>query len=237
MDINCDMGESFGNYSMGQDELLFPYINSCNIACGFHAGDPWHIDHTIKLALAHDVAIGAHPSFPDLQGFGRRPMHIPEDELRSIIRYQVAAVKGLVESLGGKLAHVKPHGALYNQMAKDPLLSAGVLKAIISIDASLCVVGLPGSATEEEAQQLGIAFRAEAFADRRYTDEGQLSPRSALNSVLTEQEAIEQGNLLRTGNPIKTQGGSLLNIEASTLCIHGDHPKAVNIARALALGT
>ena len=232
-DINCDMGESFGSFSVGQDELLFPHISSCNIACGFHAGDPWHIDRTIQLALASGVQVGAHPSFPDLQGFGRRPMHVAEQELRSIVRYQVAAVKGLVESLGGKLSHVKPHGALYTQMARDNDLSAGVLKAILSIDGNLAIVGLAGSATEEEANRMGVRFLSEAFIDRRYTSNGQLVPRNSPQAVLGRDEAVEQGKSLMLGRPIKTEGEGALHLQPSTLCIHGDHPQAVAIAQAL----
>jgi len=145
IDLNCDMGESYGNYKIGNDDRIMPYITSCNVACGFHGGDPLQIERTIKNALKHNLQIGAHPSYPDLQGFGRRKMNVPPDELKAIIKYQIAAVKGIAESLGGKLTYVKPHGALYNSAADDKEIVASIVNAIKEIDEELAFLGLAGS--------------------------------------------------------------------------------------------
>ena len=171
IDINCDMGESYGNHIIGNDALIMPYITSTNIACGFHGGDAYHIEKTIDLALENRVAIGAHPSYPDLQGFGRRKMSLKKDELQSMIKYQVAAVKGMVESKGGKLHHVKPHGALYNSIANDDQEAKQVVEAVKSISPDAFFLGLAGSQLSQICEYYQMKFIAEAFIDRRYTNE------------------------------------------------------------------
>ena len=183
IDINCDMGESTGNHIVGQDEKLMPFISSCNIACGFHGGDPYHMAKTIQLALSHNVRIGAHPSYPDLEGFGRRKMDIPKPELKAILEYQIAALKGMVESKGGKLSYVKPHGALYNFASINRVEAETVIDSVNSIDNHLAMMGPKGSEIEIAANKKGIGFIAEAFGDRRYEPDGTLMSRNNPEAV------------------------------------------------------
>ena len=165
IDLNCDMGESFGNFKIGNDEAIFPFITSTNIACGFHGGDPFHIENTIKNALEHQVSIGAHPSYPDLQGFGRRKMILQKAELKAILKYQIGAIKSMTESLGGTLKYVKPHGALYNMAANDEAETIVIIESIQEIDSDLMLMGLAGSITEKVAKREKIPFVPEAFAE------------------------------------------------------------------------
>ena len=178
VDINCDMGESFGNFSVGNDTAIFPFITSSNIACGLHAGDPYHIEQTIRMAIKHKVQIGAHPGYPDLQGFGRRVIPMSSDELSASVKYQVSAIKGMVESEGAHLTYVKPHGALYNEMAKNGKEAVIVIKAIKAIDPNLMIMGLAGSHMRTLVEAEGMHFIAEAFADRRYEADGKLRSRT-----------------------------------------------------------
>lgn len=234
IDINCDMGESFGNYTIGNDDAIFPYITSCNIACGQHAGDPYQIQKTIENALAHKVQIGAHPGYPDLQGFGRRVLPMSNEELKASILYQVSAIKGIVESLGGKLTYVKPHGALYNQMAKDKDLAETVIKACHMLDANLAIMGLAGSHVKAITEANGMVFIAEAFADRRYEADGQLMSRAKEESVLhsSEEAAKQVISILKEGYT-STLEGEKVSINAQSFCIHGDNPKAVELLKAI----
>jgi len=234
IDINCDMGESFGNYRLGNDEALLPYITSANIACGFHAGDPVHIEKTLALAVQQGVQIGAHPSYPDLGGFGRRKMEIPPEELRALVKYQVAAIKGMAESLGGKLRYVKPHGALYNSIAQDPEEGQAILQALREIDPGLVLMGLAGSSIEEQARALGTPFVAEAFADRRYEADGSLRSRMLPGSVIGDpQVAAEQVVSLVKAQSAKTLKGTSVPVKAQSICIHGDNPHALEILQAI----
>ena len=178
IDINCDMGESYGRYQLGNDEKMMSYISSCNIACGFHGGDPLVMERTLQQAIEHGVQIGAHPSYPDRSGFGRRKMDVDKQELKAIIKYQIAAIQGMAQSLNAKVSYVKPHGALYNRAASDPIEAATILKAIHEIDPELILMGLAGSLVEAMAHEKGQPFIAEAFADRRYDKNGQLVARS-----------------------------------------------------------
>ena len=236
MDLNCDMGESFGNYEIGHDKDIFPFITSSNIACGFHAGDPVHMEKTISLAMSHGVQIGAHPGYPDLQGFGRRSMKIAADELTSILKYQIAAIKGVTESLGGRLIYVKPHGALYNDAVGDFDIAQAVMAAMHAIDDQLFLLGLAGSSMAEWAAEKSIPFVAEAFADRRYEDDGTLRSRSLPGSVLTEpQKATEQVLNIVKQQKVSTYSGSDIPMAAQTICIHGDNPNAVAILRQIDL--
>ena len=234
IDINCDMGESYGNFKVGNDEEIMPWINSCNIACGFHGGDPLNIIKTIALALEHEVRIGAHPSYPDLAGFGRRNMKIPHDELLAIIKYQISALKGLAESMGGKVHYVKPHGALYNTATRDEKECRIIIQAIREIDESLMLMGLAGSIMENIAKSVQMPFIAEAFADRRYTADGKLMSRSLEEAVITDSDqarAQVQDMVLR--HKVKSHEGSDIEIHAQSFCVHGDNPSAVAIVRKL----
>lgn len=234
IDLNCDMGESYGNFQIGNDDRIFPYITSCNIACGFHGGDPLHIENTIKKALKHGVQIGAHPSYPDLQGFGRRKMQVPDNELRAIIKYQIAAVKGMTESLGGKLSYVKPHGALYNTAADDEKVALCIIQAIKEIDVKLPILGLAGSKMKMIASRAGIRFVAEAFADRRYTSNGRLKSRTQAGAVLHDPKlAAEQVlSLVLDKEVISDENRSVL-VSAQSICIHGDNPQVEAILQMI----
>lgn len=235
IDINCDIGESFGNFSIGSDDKIFPYITSCSIACGFHAGDPWYIDQTIDKALTYGLRIGAHPSYPDLQGFGRRKMEIPPQELGAIIRYQVAALKGMIESKGGFLSYVKPHGALYNSIGEDEGEAHCVLQSVRSIDDRLAVMGLPNSAVSRMAAAMNVAFIPEGFADRRYGANGLLLSREHPQAIIDnigEMEEQATSIVCKKEVPLVASGVKPINID--TLCLHGDHPKASEFAKRLA---
>lgn len=230
IDINCDMGESYGAYTIGNDAQVMQYITSCNIACGFHGGDPYQIEKTIDLALEKGVNIGAHPSYPDLGGFGRRFMAIPRHELSSIIKYQVCAIKALVESKGGQLSHVKPHGALYNRMAIDSAESDIVLSAVAAIDVGLPVMLMASSEACSVAIHKGAPFVSEAFIDRRYESVMQLASRSNPNSVIQDPVlAYQQLKNMIIHNQIECIDGSKVSITADSYCIHGDNPAALSI--------
>ncbi len=235
IDLNCDMGESYGNYKIGNDDRVMPYITSCNVACGFHGGDPLQIEKTIKNALKHGLQIGAHPGFPDLQGFGRRRMQIPADELRAIIKYQIAAVKGMTESLGGKLAYVKPHGALYNMAADDAQVAQSIVQAIQEIGQDIAFMGLAGSEQMEGiAKKVGVRFIAEAFADRRYTPNGRLQSRSIEGAVIHDAEkAAAQVLSLAKDKQVISSENTMVKINAQSICIHGDNPKVADILQTI----
>src|ERR1700674_2858559 len=222
IDLNCDMGESFGAWRMGDDETLLDIVTSANIACGFHAGDPTVMEATVKAALRRGVAIGAHPSYPDLAGFGRRSMRIAPDELERIVLYQIAALAGMAEANGGKLAHVKPHGALYNDAAKDRALADAIASAIKRHDATLTLVGLADSALIEAGRAAGLPTAAGGFWDRADEADGSLRAREKAGAVFTDPvQAAEQALKLAQSGRIQT------------LCIHGDTPGAAGIARAV----
>lgn len=234
IDINCDMGESFGNYDIGADKKIFPFITSCNVACGFHAGDPVHIEETLRMAIEHQVEIGAHPSYPDLVGFGRRYLKMSRHELRASIKYQIAAVKGMAESLGGKITYVKPHGALYVRAADDADEAMVILEAVREIDKQLVVMGLAGSKMQEVAEQVDMEFIAEAFADRRYNKKGRLVDRSEKGAVIEEPgEAAAQVVSLVRKQMVQTSDYEPVSIMAKSICIHGDNPSVLHILRAI----
>ena len=227
--INCDMGESFGRYTLVDDEALMPFISAANIACGFHAGDPVVIERTITSALKFDLEIGAHPSFPDLQGFGRRVMDIAPKELESIVRYQIAAVRGLVEAQGGQLIHVKPHGALYNYAAKNKDTAEAIVKAIVSIDDQLKLYAPPNSHLASTGQSL-LEVVKEAFIDRRYVEDGSLMSRKLEGSVIRDPEdALSQVKSILENSEVITASNVKVPLSATTFCIHGDNPAALRI--------
>lgn len=234
IDINCDMGESFGQYKIGNDISILPYITSSNIACGFHGGDPFHIENTIKQAIKHGVQIGAHPSYPDLNGFGRRYMQIEKAELKAIIKYQIAAIKGLAESQGAKLKYVKPHGALYNQAARDEVESKVIISAVKEIDEKLILMGLAGSVTEKICMEENVNFIAEAFADRKYESDGTLMYRRKTESVLLDPTtAAAQVLSIVLEKCVVADDGTKIPIHAQSICIHGDNPAAVDILKKI----
>ncbi len=234
IDINCDMGESYGNYIIGNDEAIFPFITSCNIACGMHAGDPYQIERTIDLAIEHGVQIGAHPGYPDLQGFGRRVLPMKPEELSSYVKFQVAALKSMVESKGHELRYVKPHGALYNEMADNTTVAETVIKAIKAIDPRLKVMGLAGSHVKNVAELLNMNFIPEAFADRQYEANGKLRSRKLENAILEDAEkAAEQVISISKNRTAYSLDGVAISIDASSFCIHGDNPSAVAILQQI----
>ncbi len=234
VDINCDLGEGYGRYSLCDEELVMPMISSCNIACGFHAGDPLVIEKSIVLAIKNHVAIGAHPSFPDLQGFGRREMDMSMEELESSVLYQVGAVKSIAEANGGKIFHVKPHGALYNKSAREMDYAMAITRAVKRIDKDICLTGQPNSCHHEAAKKNGISFRAEGFGDRRYHENGQLVSRKVAGSVLNSPEEIyHQIEQLTLNNSTSTIEGVDLALSVDTICLHGDNPDLVDVLEYL----
>ncbi len=234
IDLNCDMGESYGRFKIGNDEVVMQYISSCNIACGFHGGDPLTIQRTIGLAMKNGVKIGAHPGFPDLQGFGRRLMQLPREELYAIIQYQVAAVKGMTEAAGGQLYHVKPHGALYNMAGKDDQMAEIIVKAILSIDSDLVLYGPPNSSLTKKAEAFDLVCKNEVFADRNYNDDLSLVNRKKSEALIHGvQEMFEHVHRMLREGKVKTVSGILKHIEAQTICIHGDKQNAGEVAKYL----
>lgn len=233
IDINCDMGESYGQFIMGNDDKIFPYITSCNVACGFHGGDPLHLERTIRGALEYGVQVGAHPSYPDRWGFGRRSMKLPFNDLRSIIRYQIAAICGVTRALGGRVTYVKPHGALYNTAADDAEEAAAIVEAVISLKENLAFLGLAGSMMESVARQYGLPFIPEAFADRRYR-KNRLVPRDEKDAVIRDpEEAARQAGSIVCDHLVRSPEGVEMSVEARSICVHGDHPEAPEILKAM----
>lgn len=226
IDLNCDLGESFGRYTLGLDAEVLPYVTSANIACGFHAGDPTVMAATVVLAEKNQVALGAHPGLPDLVGFGRRKMQITPAQAQADVQYQVGALAAF--SKNGKLHHVKPHGALYNMAAQDYELARGICLGIKSVDPTLILVGLANSQLIKAAQDIELPCAQEVFADRNYLADGSLVPRSQPNALITdEQTAVD-----RTIKMIQTQSvtaidGQQVALKPDTVCVHGDGAKAV----------
>ncbi len=234
VDLNCDMGESFGAWQMGNDAALMDFVSSVNVACGFHAGDATVIRQTIETAISKNVAVGAHPSFPDLQGFGRREIKMSASEVFDIVLYQIAAVKGICEASGAKLHHVKPHGALYNQAAKDANLAEAIARAVKAIDAKLILYGLAGSFLISEAEKLGLKTASEVFADRTYQADGSLTPRSQPNALIeTTEKAVAQVLQMISAQSVTATGGEKVPILAETVCIHGDGAHALDFAKTI----
>ena len=241
MKLNCDLGESFGAWSMPVESAIMAEIDQANIACGFHAGDPLVMKQAVFLAKTHGVAIGAHPAYPDLQGFGRRSMAIVADELIAMIQYQVSALSGMAALYGASVSYVKPHGALYNDMMKDAGIRRSVMQSIADINAQLSQgpLTLMVQATakndliKEEAKAFGLPLYFEAFSDRRYTDDGLLQSRNIEGAVLDEKEALMQAEQLIESGTVTTASGNTLKVEADSLCVHGDTLGAVSIAQRI----
>ncbi|WP_394223987.1 5-oxoprolinase subunit PxpA [Alteromonas gracilis] len=241
MKLNCDLGESYGAWSMPMESDIMAQIDQANIACGFHAGDPLVMKQAILLAKQHNVAIGAHPAYPDLQGFGRRSMAIACEELVAMIQYQVVALSGMAGVCSAMVSYVKPHGALYNDMMKNTEVRRTVMRSIAELNARTSRVPLTlmvqatsqNEALLKEAEEWGLPLFFEAFSDRRYTDEGLLQSRTIKGSVLNENEALLQAKQLCSAGTVTTASGKTLQIEADSLCVHGDTKNAVNIARKI----
>lgn len=234
IDLNCDMGESFGAWQMGSDLEILDYVTSANIACGFHAGDPATMHRTVEAALAKGVSVGAHPGLPDLQGFGRRTMALGPGEAYDIVVYQVGALVGFAKALGAKLSHVKAHGALYNMAAKDFDLSEAIARAVCDIDPELVLFGLSGSETIRAAESLGLRAAAEVFADRTYQDDGSLTPRGHRDALVGDAEAaVNQAKRLVIEGKVHSTSGKDVRVRADTLCIHGDHAGALVLVKRI----
>lgn len=234
IDLNCDMGESFGRYTLGTDAALMPHITSANIACGFHASDPLVMERTVRLAQEHGVAIGAHPGFPDLQGFGRRDMQLSPEEAEAMTLYQIGALAGFARAAGAGLVHVKPHGALYNQAARDRDLAKAIVRAVSRFSRELVVVGLANSVLIEAALEAGQPVAREAFADRAYEADGSLRSRRLPGAVLHDPaQAAEQAVRIARDGHVVAWGGESVVVQAETLCAHGDTPTALAIVQAI----
>lgn len=230
MQLNCDMGESYGDSRVGDDASVMPHIDQANVACGFHGGDPVTINRTLALAAAHNVRVGAHPSYPDLAGFGRRSMQLTAEELTSSLHYQIAALEGMAASHSLTLSHVKPHGALYNDAMRDPALRATLMQAIAGYHRPLPLVlqATPDAGTlRAEARAMGIEIWLEAFADRAYTADGLLQPRSQRGAVHSGAAILTQVRQLVENGTVTSNDGQRIAIEADTLCVHGDNAGAV----------
>jgi UPF0271 protein len=234
IDLNCDLGESFGAWTMGDDAGVMPWITSANIACGFHAGDFSTMHKTVLLAKQHGIAIGAHVSLPDLQGFGRREMKVTPNDAHAMTLYQVGALAAFARAAGTRVAHVKPHGALYNMAARDAALADAIARAVRDFDASMILVGLAGSELPRTGAALGLPVAHEAFADRRYEADGTLTPRSVQGAVIEDVDtAVAQAVKIATQGKVEIRTGGERTLRADTICVHGDRPDAALFARRL----
>ena len=232
VDLNCDMGESFGAYQMGHDEDILDFVTSANIACGFHAGDPATMRKTVQLALEKNVGIGAHPGLPDLVGFGRRVMQLSPQEAYDLVMYQIGALNGFVKAEGGKLQHVKPHGALYNMAAQNVTLSEAIAEAVYKIDPELILFGLSGSELIKAGKKIGLRCASEVFSDRTYQQDGSLTSRSNSDALITNHTiAVNQVIRMVKKGKVHSLQGVDISIDADTICIHGDGEHALAYAK------
>ncbi|MFH1058148.1 MAG: 5-oxoprolinase subunit PxpA [Pseudomonadota bacterium] len=238
IDLNCDMGESFGNYSLGCDAEVIKHITSANVACGFHASDPLVMDATVRLAKTHGVGVGAHPGYPDLRGFGRRRLDCSPEELRTDLLYQVGALAAIARAHGIALQHVKPHGALYNTAAGDEQVAAALCAGLAAYDPDLALVTLAGPGGEVIRRQAAAAglkrIAREAFADRAYTPEGRLAPRNQPGAVIHDPELVAARCLrMAREGVVEAVDGSLVRLDPHTICVHGDNPSAVALVQSI----
>lgn len=228
VDINSDIGESFGRYSLGCDDQVLQHITSANIACGFHAGDPMVMAKTVAMAVKNNVSIGAHPGYPDLQGFGRRRMTLSSEEIKNIIIYQVSALKGFVEAAGCSLQHVKPHGALYNMAVEDAGIAEAIASGIKAVAPNAFFLAMAGTNMALAAEQMGLKVAYEVYADRAYNPDGILVPRTKAGSVIHDTNvAIARAVRMVTEGKVTAVNGEDITIKAHTICVHGDNPEAV----------
>lgn len=234
VDLNSDLGESFGAYTIGNDDEVLQHVTSVNIACGFHAGDPQVMGKTVEKALENNVAIGAHPGFPDLLGFGRRPMAITPEEAKAYTIYQVSALNGFVKALGGKMQHVKPHGAFYNIAAVDYKIARAIAEGVFSVSSDLILMGLAGGELITSGKEVGLQTASEVFADRTYTKEGTLVSRNIEGAVIhdKDQAATQIVNMILNGK-VKTIDGEEVELKADSICVHGDNYEAVTLVKHL----
>lgn len=234
VDLNCDMGESFGIYTLGLDEAVMPLITSANVACGFHAGDPQVLRRTVELAARHGVAVGAHVSYPDLVGFGRRTMAVDPAELENDLIYQMGAIQAFCKVAGVPLRHVKPHGALYNTAQQDRSTAAAVARAVAAFDPNLLIFAQSGSVMAEVAREAGLRVVQEVFADRAYTPEGRLVSRRLPGAVIHDPDQVAERALeMVTTGHVTAVDGSRVPVVAESICVHGDTPDAVTLIRRI----
>ena len=237
IDLNADVGESFGAFTIGDDAGLMKVVTSANVAAGFHAGDPSVLRRTIRMAKTHGVAVGAHPGFPDLAGFGRREMHVTTQEAEDLVLYQLAAVAGVAAAEGARLQHVKAHGALFNMAAVDRDLAEALVRAVASFDRTLILFASPGSEMASAAGRLGLRVAHEVFADRAYDSNGRLVPRQQVGAVVHDVDVVvARAVRLATDGTVVTLDGSVLKLDAHTMCVHGDTPGAARLAEAVRQG-
>lgn len=228
VDLNCDLGESFGNYKCGMDEKVIPFISSANVACGFHASDPIVMTKTVALAKKNDVAVGAHPGYPDLVGFGRRNLAASPEEVKAMVQYQVGALQAIARAQGMKVCHVKPHGAMYNMAGKDKKLAEAICEAIYEVDPRLILLGLSGSEMLKAADRIGLRAAKEVFADRAYEEDGSLVARSKPGAMITdEDEAIQRVIRMIKEGKVTAISGQDIEVQADSICVHGDGEKAL----------
>jgi UPF0271 protein len=234
LDLNSDLGEGYGHWALGDDAALLEVVTSANVACGFHAGDPATIDRTVRTATEHRVAIGAQVSYPDLVGFGRREIDEAPDDLTADVLYQIGALEAFARAAGSRVRYVKPHGALYNRIARDPVQAAAVVEAIRRYDPALPLLTLPGSAAMRAAEEAGIPAVAEGFADRAYTAEGRLVSRREPGAVLHDpRQVATRAVVMATEGRVEAVDGGEVAVEVRSLCVHGDTPGAVELAKAV----
>lgn len=234
IDLNCDMGESFGAWKMGNDEAVLDHVTSANIACGYHAGDPRTMRRTVQMALARKVAVGAHPGFQDLPGFGRRAMTLTRDEAYEAVLYQIGALAGFAQAQGARLRFVKAHGALYNIAARDAALAGAIAAAVADFDRDLAFYGLAGSELLRAAEAAGLQAVSEVFADRSYQDDGSLTPRSQPGAMIEDVErSVQQVLGMVLEGKVRSVSGREVPVKADTLCIHGDQPGALAFVRRI----
>ena len=234
IDLNCDLGESFGHFKIGNDDVVIQYVTSVNIACGSHAGDPLVMEKTVKLALENNVEIGAHPGFPDLFGFGRRNMVISPSEAKAYVIYQISALNGFVKAQGGKMQHVKPHGAFYNMAAKDYHLARAIAEGGYAVDSDLILMGLAGGELIRAGKEVGLRTASEVFSDRAYTLEGTLAPREIKGAVIHDIDAAvnQVQNMVLNGKVVTIEGGEV-ELQADSICVHGDNDEAVELVKQI----
>lgn len=234
VDLNCDLGESFGSYKIGLDEEVISYISSANVACGFHASDPLVMDHTVKLAKEAGVCVGAHPGFSDLVGFGRRNMNVSPKEAKAMVQYQIGALDSFCRAHGIKIQHVKPHGALYNMAGKDLKLAQAICEGIFEVNPELILLALSGSEMINAAQNIGLKVAREAFADRAYEEDGSLVARTKDGAMITDEElAIKRVIRMIKENKVTAITGRDISIKVDSICVHGDGAKALEFVKKI----
>lgn len=234
IDLNSDLGESFGAYTIGNDQEVLKYISSANIACGFHAGDHNVMLETVKTAAELGVGIGAHPGFPDLAGFGRREMKLSPKEIYNLVVYQVGAIQGAAKACGTYVQHVKPHGALYNMASKDSAIAEAIATAVYAVDPKLVLFGLAGSELVRAGEKVGLSVAQEVFSDRTYQADGTLTPRSQANAMIHDVTvAVDRVIRMIQEGKVTAVDGTDINIQADTICVHGDEPEALQFVQQL----